>query len=124
MLTASYQHILAVNHLYFQTTANVIVIFASSGYITASANDNAWHAIQGVFNGGTSALSIDGIRTTGGVYGTATSTSINIGNNPSQNVGLTGHIGEAGLWPSGFSTTQQSNMCHNQYTYWGTSTSC
>jgi hypothetical protein len=110
--------------LYFQSTTNTIVIYASNSWVTATANDNAWHAIQGVFNAGTSVLSIDGISMTGSMVGTATSTSLNIGNNPSQNVGLTGNIGEAGLWPSGFSTQQQSNMCHNQYTYWGTSTAC
>jgi hypothetical protein len=31
---------------------------------------------------------------------------------------------ELGVWPSAFSTGNQTSMCHNQFAYWGTSTSC
>jgi hypothetical protein len=37
---------------------------------------------------------------------------------------MTGYLTEIGIWSSAFSSGNRTSVCHNQYVYWGTSTSC
>jgi hypothetical protein len=115
------------NCTFFDTTANIGAYFGNTG--EASITNSAWHAVQIIVNGASnSAVAVDATQTTGLNMGTAT-TGANFwlgsqnsgGTNP-----LTGKLTEAGMWGPGtaFTGTQQTNMCHNQFTYWGTPTSC
>jgi hypothetical protein len=92
---------------------------------TATASDNVWHAAQIVTSGASSAVAVDATQTSGLNMGTAsTGAPLNLG---TQNTGgnrLNGRLTEIGLWPAAFSGAQQANVCHNQFTYWGTPTSC
>jgi hypothetical protein len=97
---------------------------------TAAETDGDWNAIQCVFYdaGSATTLNVNGTATTGSAGTGATSTSLMLGNQPSAaptgERELTGSLAEAGLWPVAFSSAQQTKLCHNQYLYWGTSTSC
>jgi hypothetical protein len=96
----------------------------SGGFATATASFSAFHAIQGVFNGASSSLNVDGTLTSSlNAGGTSASGTIGVGTISGSNV-LDGFILEAGMWPGAVSTTNQGLMCHNQFSYWGTSTSC
>jgi hypothetical protein len=106
------------------TTGNIDIY--SGARITAAAANSVFHAFQAV-PGTSGVINVDGTETTGNSGAAAASTKINVFSNaqvsPSSN--LTGDILEAGMWGStAFSSTQRANMCHNQFTYWGTATSC
>lgn len=113
-------------NIYFHSTANTFATFAGSAEITQSATDNAWHAIQAVLNGASSVLSVDNSEATGSPGTQAGNTTFRIGvdipTNPANH--FTGNFVEGGIWNSAFSAGNRTAMCHNQYTYWGTSTSC
>lgn len=104
--------------------ANRAGIFAGAGPLNATATDGVWHAVQGVFNSSSSGVNVDGTTSSGnaGTAQTGTSAGINFGSGD----GIFSKIsaGEMGLWPVGFTSTQLTNMCHNQFLYWGTPTSC
>lgn len=90
----------------------------------ATASDSAWHAMQFVVAGASSVINVDGTRSTGQNFGVGSlSQGPDIGRQ-SSGQWLTGEIAEVGLWPTGFSSTDEGNMCHNQFVYFGTSTSC
>lgn len=93
-----------------------------------SPSDNAAHNVQMVFNGTGGAVNLDGTDTTSVNYGTqAGQTGIAIGSDVSGGGGghWNGYAMELGYWNNlGFSSTQRGNVCHNQFTYWGTATSC
>ena len=105
------------------SAANTIVLrTAGAGGTSGTATDGSWHAVNGAVNGASTALNIDGTETTG------TTTGNTIGSFP--NIALvtssvTSDVGEYGFWDNTvFTGTQRTNMCHNQFTYWATSTSC
>jgi hypothetical protein len=85
-----------------------------------SIASSTWYAIQGIANGASSILYINGASNSGsaGTVGYAS------GNNPQMgtddfNEFLNGNIVEGGIWGIGFSSGQQSSMNSNQRTYWG-----
>lgn len=94
--------------------------------VTKAANDNAWHAVQSVCNTTSSAMNIDGTDFTslsGGSNNPGTGTMA-VANDASSHP-FNGDIAETGVWKAtAFNATQRGNLCHNQFTYWGTSTSC
>ena len=106
---------------------NVQATAASSG---ATPNNsytlNTWNSTQAIFNSTSSAVYINGTSyssLTGTVGTSGMANTLSIGNDTfAEN--FVGKIAEAGAWGSGFNSTQQSNMCHNQFAYWGTATSC
>ncbi len=111
---------------YFNLSANAVNQYYGSTPSATSATDKVPHSLIFVANGASSAIYVDN---------TSTSDNPGAGNFPgsaqaglfSENAGtsvLTGYIAEAGMWGSAFNSTQAGNMCHNQYTYWGTNTSC
>jgi hypothetical protein len=108
-------------NLNFSNTGNTAGASAGSN-LTGTASDNAAHAFQALFNGGSSALNIDGTDTTGSAgSGTCASTSnfisMPINNNA---LGFEGYTAEGGLWPIGLTLTQRGNLHSNQSTYYGT----
>lgn len=109
----------------FTNSANTAGLFGGSSVVpTKTAADNAWHALQGVFDT-TAVISVDNAEASGsGSGGGSTSTSMTIGALGIGSQSLIGNITEVGLWPSGFSAGNRTAMCHNQFTYWGTSVSC
>jgi hypothetical protein len=97
--------------------------FAYAGaQINATATDSAAHSVQTVL-ATTSSLDVDGAAAVTGSTGspgyTAAQTDIfGCGSGASSCNVLTGNVGEVIVWPSGLTTPQQNNICHNQ-TYWG-----
>lgn len=109
--------------LLFNSSANTISLFAGSVSAGATASDNANHAFQAIFNGASSSIVVDGTSatvnpSTGGISSSAIAFGQNIGANP-----FGGHVYEGGLW-AGDKSANNTTMCHNQFTYWGTATSC
>lgn len=108
---------------HFSTTANVASISTGATRIEATATDGVFHAVQGLFNGTSSVINVDGTDTTTAANLSASfAGSIVIG-------GLSGSfsnnmISEAGVWNSGFSSGNRTSVCHNQFLYYGTATSC
>lgn len=90
--------------------------------VTATAADNTNHALVFMVNGASSIISVDNTETSVSPGAGALSAGYNLFGQSTQFT--TGNIYEAGVWPSGFTGTQRTNMCHNIFTYWGTVTSC
>lgn len=85
--------------------------------------DSVWHSVQTIFNGPSSIINADNTQTPAdcGTDGYSSSTLI-LGASSAEF--FTGLWAESGSWPSGFSTGNQTSVCHNQFLYWGTSVSC
>lgn len=87
--------------------------------VSASATDNAWHALQYLANGASSAITVDG-TTTGSLSpgtnamtnGTIIGTDIFGQNTASEWV-------EMGFWSGSFSSPQITSTNSNPHTYWG-----
>lgn len=116
----------------FQVTsgpsANTIQAAQSTSLFTAAATDNANHSIATILNGASSGFYIDGTWTPGSTVAVASNTALAI----ASAIGTTdtNNMGEVGLWPAAFTGTSSANalqtnaLCHNQFAYWGTATSC
>lgn len=75
---------------------------------TATASDNAWHSIGGVYNGASSIINVDGTNTTvspGGTVGSAAT----IGGNVSASQYFKGFLCEVFSWQSTQATSTQLN---------------
>ena len=106
------------------TAANAY-IYSGGSAGNCSAADNASHVLQGVMAAaGNSTCNVDN-----------TATSLSVGNDNISNgqvitiMGgtngtMNGYWTEGGLWFVGFNSTQQTQLCHNAFSYWGTSVSC
>jgi hypothetical protein len=109
----------------FYNTANLAYVSAQTGVnLSLSATDGVSHSFIGIVNGSNGFMTVDANSTAASNTGTntlTTSSSIQVGYHSAY---LTGYIMETGIWPSQFNSMQYGNMCHNQYTYWGTSVSC
>jgi len=103
------------------SSSNEFSVSGANSYVTSGAETSGVaHAIQGDVNGASTFINVDGTTTTGST--TSRSTSGDFAINGAGNV--VDYIGECGMWPLAFTSTQAGNLCHNQYQYWGTSTSC
>lgn len=94
-------------------SANQVAI-AMPTQLTATASDNAWHAINTLGNGASSAINVDGSETTGNA-GTSGFSAANIrlgrsGANP-----FFGLIAEAGFWAATSDSTIRGNLNSNQH---------
>ena len=112
---------------YFDATANQVVQYYGAA-ATATATDGVAHTFEFSSNGtATSFIMVDGSSTPGnpstGSFPSA-STIYFIGDNASCNSTYKMTMTEVGAWASAFSSTQATNMCHNQRLYWGTGGSC
>ncbi len=108
----------------FDTAGNKVYL-ASPTLFNATATDGLEHAFQNVANGASSKIDVDGTTTTANAGASAFGSggTIYIANVNNIQVFL-GYITEIGMWPVGFSSGQITSMCHNQFSYWGTVTSC
>lgn len=90
---------------------------------TATASDATWHAVQVAVDGTTHfpTFTVDATPTTVSSSAGTNSPSGAMGMGNGNNMQMT----EVGAYGSVlFSGTQASNMCHNQFSFWGTPTSC
>jgi hypothetical protein len=100
--------------------SNGAFIFAGVSAPSATAADNVYHAIQGVFNNTTSDINVDGSANSVSVAGTTgMGNTITLGNNGAGGGPFIGNFVELGAWGSGFSGGTSSSMSTNQHTYWG-----
>lgn len=92
---------------------------AESGGLLVAASDNAWHVLVFVVNGASSAIYVDGTKTTGdsGPAASGLSGNIEIGGN--QTFNYIGQTLEIGVWAGAFSDTQAANMRTNIQNYYG-----
>lgn len=111
----------------FGATNLANIIWTST--VTATASDGSSHALQYVINTSSSAIAVDATQTTSLNTGTALTLGtaiINLGSLfGSGRLGCVNcYMNELGFWGVAFTGTQMTNMCHNQFAFWGTSTSC
>jgi hypothetical protein len=101
------------------TTSNTGRTYAGSA-LTGTCSDDAFHAVQHVFNGGSSHLYVDGSDTSGSAGTTGLSAArVYFGEDGFSNFHK-GTICEMGIWAStAFDATQMANLDSNQQSYWG-----
>jgi Alpha-L-arabinofuranosidase B, catalytic len=106
--------------------ANQAYIFGGTLPVqTATASDSAYHNVFGILNATSSSLVVD--ATTTGSLSPGTSgvvNSIAIGDSENSTNPFTGDFLETGVWPGALSGANMTSICHNQFVYWATSTSC
>ncbi len=90
----------------------------TNGIVATSVNDNAPHSMNGVCNGASSSINVDGTVTTGTVDSNTIATA-GIGGQDAFGQPLTGYIMEAGIWASALSSGNVTSIKSNQRTYWG-----
>jgi hypothetical protein len=99
----------------FQSSANTAVTTGGTA-LNATAADSAFHALQGLLNGASSALVVDGSATTGNAGTTGLSSAhIDLMGDSTGAAALVGNLCEVGLWPSAFNSTQYGNMNTNMH---------
>lgn len=105
--------------VYFDHAVNQAIIYAGTLSSAVAAADGSFHALNGTFNGASSALMVDGSDTTGlstGAGSFANPTSF--GDEGTTALTLTGISTEGGVF-SGGSNATRSALNSNQRTYWG-----
>lgn len=109
--------------VYFSNSADSVSFFGDGIVILAVAgNDNVAHSINGVGNGASSFLNVDGTNTTGNPAPGATGVNIGVGAffNGSSNP-LTGAISEVAYYDNhAFTPTESASLQANKKAYWGT----
>ncbi len=117
------------NVLYTSTTGQGSATVAGTAP-TATASNSVLHSLIGVApnttGAGLGSFAVDGVVTTFTAANTTAwaAAALFLGAQATATNQLTGQILEAGVWPSAFSSTDITNMCHNQFVYWGTGVSC
>lgn len=118
--TGSNASILAIaggGQIDYTSSGTKVGIYNGGSFVTSTSfTASIFHAAQGIFNGASSIIYVDG-----------TSDAVNIGNTNTTAAnamqmglnGLVAYVCEAGMWPSGFSGANNSSMNSNQHTYWG-----
>lgn len=109
-------------------TTNVLELNGGSGVFQTTAMTTASsHAVGVVVNGASSSFFVDSVSAAiGANVGTATINSTlitRIGQNSDGTLNYNGKLPEIIAW-SGDKTLSMTALCHNQFVYWGTSTSC
>lgn len=104
----------------YSGSANTAELNAGSS-ATGTASDSSNHAIQGVANGGSSIVYVDGSSSTstGGNQDLMQDSKVYVGSRGDSDRYFDGRLMEMGAWPSGFSSGNRSSMNSNQHTYWG-----
>lgn len=100
--------------------ANSVVIFAGSVTASVTAADQVWHAFQGVINGSSSSIMVDGTLTSSlvaGAQGFFALAGFNV--IPNGTGGAIGGGTEWGIWSGAISSGNQSLINANQHAYWG-----
>jgi hypothetical protein len=96
------------------SSANTWIMYAGSVANVASVSDSVWHAFDFVFNGASSIANTDGTEVTTNPSTNVVNATMFVGNG-----NWNGTVTEFGMWASGFTGTQRTNMCKNQQAYWG-----
>ena len=108
-----------------QASSNTIDLNCGSD-TTITAASNAAHAFNGICSGTSTIGNVDGTETT--VSAGTSAWAANDANIMTVADGFAPFLGfwfESGFYSTiGINSTQRGNLCHNQYTYWGTATSC
>lgn len=102
-------------------------VYFGSNLDATSINHAIFHPFAAVINSGSSVLYVDGFSGSGSAGSGAianTDTIHLLGDGYGDAWPSSGGVTEAGIWPGGFTSTQAGNLCHNQFAYWGTGTSC
>jgi hypothetical protein len=97
--------------------ANQITLFAGVVFPVTAANDNTWHAAQGIFNNATSTMYVDGSSGTVDIMNSSNITSTALRTGGSND--FLGKWVESGFITSGLSGAQLIAINGNQHTYWG-----
>lgn len=88
-----------------------------SGSINITANDNTWHAANGVINGASSVSNVDGTEGTGTITGTTAAGGPQIEEITANG---TADSAEAGFLDNAFfSSGNRTSLCQNQQAYYG-----
>lgn len=102
----------------YHSASNTISLYDGTT-LSGTGNDNAWHAVQGVFSGSSGVIAIDGTETSGSLNGTnAVSGVVRIGLDAFSQV-MNGFAVEFGFWNANFTSGQRTSMNSNQRAYWG-----
>jgi hypothetical protein len=117
----------APNNLAFDASTNVgMFSSATVDFSAGSAAENAFHNIMGVFNGASSIGQLNA-TITNPVASNPGATNWTVGLSflslPNASFSPTMDFVEGIIW-SGDLHTSFTALCHNQFTYWGTSVSC
>lgn len=108
-------------------TNNRLSSFAANWFLSAGGNVqavptpavNVWHTQQGVVNGASSVINVDGVETTGSLAGVATAGSAIIGY--ASTLGTVCSFAEAIVWDNYVLTAgERAFLRSNQSGYWGT----
>lgn len=123
--TTSSQRIITINtganarYVNFTTSANTISL---AGAITlGSVADSSFHAIQGVAAAaGAGSINADGASQSGTTNVAITAAVIVFGaSSISCSLPVDGQLTEGGIWPSGFTVQNISDLNANAHSYWG-----
>jgi hypothetical protein len=122
-----YQYVLALNFSApcgygWNNTANTFRVNCGSTF-TFTVSDAAWHSVGVVYNNTSAITNVDGTAGAG-TSGSSAMGTVYIGTQTSTSYGLSGYINELVVWKSALTAGQLSNLCHNQYAYFGTTTAC
>jgi hypothetical protein len=105
--------------------ANSLNLFGGASLTPVTSTDLVAHAWQAILNGSSSTVNVDNTLTNGSSGSNNPAGAMSIGAYPTGADFNQGFIFEAAGYNSlAASTTQQTNMCHNQHVFYGTSTSC
>lgn len=106
-------------------STNQFRISASASPVTATMSDSALHSAMAVLNGASSVVYVDGVSSaisSPGTNGFGAGVGNGIGTNLTNSAPSTGYFMEGGGLPSDIGSSNASNLCHNQYLYWGSAT--
>lgn len=106
-------------------SGDVELMYVGLSLPTVNVSKNAYHVGSYIFNNASGSAVIDATTTTMNVGGTTAwpAGNIGLGYDNGRNTIQT-QILTVGFWAAGFSAGNATTYCHNQFTYWGTSTSC
>lgn len=110
----------------WQNVANTIEVYGGS-HLTATAADSVLHSFQGLVNGASSVISVDGTETTGAAGNGNAYTVLFVTNSGSSGCCINflgGSLTEVGAWPATPSSGIRKQMCQSMSNYWGTSGTC
>lgn len=104
----------------FSSSANTVFVCQNCSFVTATAADSVWHALQFVATGTTGTfINVDGVPGSTGNPGSgswgAVAMQIGRGNG---NL-LKGNMTEVGIWSANFSSGNNTAVCQNQQAYYG-----
>lgn len=108
---------------FFSAGANTTAQYAGSVGANVTTADSVFHAMQAVFNGALSSINIDGVTTGSLNPGTSNlGSNFQIGSNGGR--AETVYYREVAMALGGQNAATQAAVCHNQFNYFGTTTSC